>query len=91
MIVKHSKLSDRVQAKLVESGWGPEILSAMGIGSVSSYDEYMNRMTKHYRHRAAFLQEVDLDRNGTFNENNLIYTIKDEDGWPHRRVGHRPY
>lgn len=76
------EISDRVQAKLVEYGWSPEVLMAIGIGSVKSYDDYLHRMTQQYGHKASFLQEVDLDRKGIFNENNLIYTIKNEFGSP---------
>ena len=82
MIIKHSKISDRVQAKLVEYSWPEEVLMAVGIGSVKSYDDYMHRMTQQYGHKASFLQEVDLDRKGIFHENNLIYTIKNEFGSP---------
>ncbi|HZQ24917.1 MAG TPA: toprim domain-containing protein [Terriglobales bacterium] len=39
-------------------------------------------MTHAYGHKREFLREVDLDRKGLFNENNLIYTIKDEHGAP---------
>lgn len=59
MIIKHSALSDRVQARLVEYKWGVEIQAALGIGSVKSYDDYISRMTKHYGHKMSFLQEVD--------------------------------
>ena len=35
-----------------------------------------------YGHKKEFLKDVDLDRKGLFNENNLIYTVKDEHGSP---------
>ena len=52
------------------------------MGSVTSYDDYMHRMTSSYGHKKAFLRDVDLDRKSLFNENNLIYTVKDEHGSP---------
>jgi DNA primase len=82
MIIRNSEKSKRVEAKLLEYGWPVEVLSAIGIGSVKSYEDYLHRMTHQYGHSARFLQEVDLDRRGIFHENNLIYTIKDEHGAP---------
>ena len=49
---------------------------------MSSYDDYIHRMTSSYGHKKDFLRDVDLDRKSLFNENNLIYTVKDEHGSP---------
>jgi DNA primase len=81
-IIRHSTLSERVQAKLAEYSWSKDTLATIGIGSVASYDDYLHRMTAGYGHKREFLKEVDLDRKSLFNENNLIYTQKDEHGSP---------
>ena len=82
MVIKHSKKSKLVEGKLAEYGWTSDTLNTIGIGSVTSYEDYMHRMTVHYGHKKEFLHEVDLDRKGIFHENHLIYTIKDEHGSP---------
>ena len=81
-IIRNSTSSEIVQAKLAELSWPKEVLSAIGIGSVSSYEDYVHRMTVSYGHKREFLKDVDLDRKSLFNENNLIYTVKDEHGSP---------
>ena len=81
-IIRNSKQSELVQARLAELSWPKEVLGAIGIGSVSSYDDYIHRMTSSYGHKKDFLRDVDLDRKSLFNENNLIYTVKDEHGSP---------
>jgi len=81
-IIRTSKHSERVQAKLAEYSWPKEVLSAIGIGSVSSFDDYMHQMTVSYGHKKEFLKDIDLDRRALFNENNIIYTVKDEHGSP---------
>lgn len=81
-IIRNSNPGERVQAKLAEYGWPKDVLSQIGIGSVSSFDDYMHKMTVTYGHKLEFLKDVDLARKGLFNENNLIYTVKDEHGSP---------
>ena len=81
-IIRNSTPSELVQAKLAELSWPKEVLGAVGIGSVSSYEDYIHRMTASYGHKREFLKDVDLDRKSLFNENNLIYTVKDEHGSP---------
>ena len=81
-VIRNSTPSARVQARLAEYSWSKEVLAQIGIGSVASYDDYLHKMTVTYGHKREFLKEVDLDRKGLFNENNLIYTVKDEHGSP---------
>ncbi len=81
-IIRNSTPSERVQARLAEYSWPKDVLSLVGIGSVSSYDDYLHKMTVTYGHKREFLKDIDLDRKGLFNENNLIYTVKDEHGSP---------
>lgn len=81
-VVLFSKFGDRVEAKLAEYGWSKEIRQALGVGSVGSYEDFIYRMKKQHGWSDAFLKEVDLHRKGMFNENNLIFTVKDENGNP---------
>jgi DNA primase len=81
-IVLQSKQSDVVKNKLVSYLWPADVINKFGIGSVESFDDYMSKMTKTHGHTTEFLKKIDLDRRGIFNENNLIYTIKDEHGSP---------
>ena len=81
-IVLYSKFSDRVEAKLSEYGWTRAVRLGMGVGSVSSYEDFITRMKKHHGWSDTFLKEIDLHRKSMFNENNLIFTVKDEDGNP---------
>jgi hypothetical protein len=57
-------------------------LGNIGIGSVTSHEDYIYRMTVSYGHKKEFLRNVDLDRKSLFNDNNIIYTVKDEHGSP---------
>jgi DNA primase/KaiC/GvpD/RAD55 family RecA-like ATPase len=82
MIIKNSAQSERVKARLAELGWPKEICYKIGIGSVSSFEDYIEKMVSHYKHKLEFLKEVDLARGILFNENNLIFIIKDENGAP---------
>jgi DNA primase len=81
-IIRNSTPSERVQARLAEYSWSKDVLSQIGIGSVSSFDDYIHKMTVTYGHKLELLKDIDLARKGLFNENNLIYTVKDEHGSP---------
>ena len=81
-IIIFSKFSDRVEAKLAEYGWAREIRLTLGVGSVSSYEDFIVRMKKQHCWSDTFLKEIDLYRKGMFNENNLIFCVKDENGNP---------
>jgi replicative DNA helicase len=81
MILKTSNFSKIVKDKIANYGWPKEILTKMGIGSITNQADYFSRMTKQYGFTMEFLKAVDLDSH-LFNENNLIYTVKDELGVP---------
>jgi len=87
MIIKNSNMSDLVKARVSEMGWPKEVMLRIGIGSVASYEDYIDRMTKHYGHKLEFLEKIDLaGKNGKkhqlFHPNNLIFTVRDENGSP---------
>src|ERR1039458_10438133 len=81
-ILTSSDLSDAVQAKLADMEWGVDTRSKLGIGSVTNFSAYMDRMVKQYGHPVKFLQSVDLANDKLFNPNNLIFTVCDELGAP---------
>src|SRR5271166_958085 len=79
------KMSDRVKAWLTDRGWLDTENSALrkiGVGSVDSYEDYIKRMTVNYKHRLEFLEEIDLTRKYLFHQDNVLFTIKDENGAP---------
>ena len=59
-IIRNSTPSERVQSRLAEYSWSKEVQSVIGIGSVSSYDDYIHKMTVVYGHKLEFLKDVDL-------------------------------
>jgi DNA primase/KaiC/GvpD/RAD55 family RecA-like ATPase len=77
-----SKFSDRVAAKLIDYGWSKEVRTQLGVGSVTSYEDFVSRMKKQHGWSDPFLKEIDLHRRSMFNENNLIFTVKDENANP---------
>ena len=79
-IVRTSPKSDLVKQKIAEYGWPNTEYFKIGLGSVVSYDDYIDKMTKKYGFKLAFLQKIDLTRKLMFSPNNLIYPIKDEHG-----------
>jgi DNA primase len=90
-IIQFSEVSDQVKNKLIEYMWSPEVIQKIGIGSVKSYEDYIERMTVGYGHKLEFLMEIDLagvDKTGKprqhyiFQPGNLIYTIRGVDGSP---------
>lgn len=86
-IIKNcGQMSDKVKSWLTDRGWmdrpGNPILRKIGVGSVVSYDDYIERMVKNYDHKPELLEAVDLARKGLFHQDNLLFTIKDEHGAP---------
>jgi DNA primase len=77
-ILKTSDLSETVKSKLTDLGWPKDIVSKIGIGSVTNNANYIERMTRQFGHDLELLRKIDLDNKMIFNENNLVYTIKDE-------------
>jgi DNA primase len=81
-IVQSAKRSKLIADKLAEYMWPEDVIQKIGIGCVESFDSYMKLMTEAHGHSAEFLKEINLDARGIFNENALIYTIRDEHGSP---------
>lgn len=81
-LILFSKFGDRVEAKLADYGWSKETRLALGVGSVTSYEAFIERMKKQHGWSDGFLKEVDLHRRSMFNEHNLIFTVKDENANP---------
>jgi DNA primase len=81
-ILTSSVVNDLVRARVADMGWRPETLHDLGIGSVASFDDYMERMTQQYGYDQRFLESIDLANRGIFNSNNLVFTVCDEAGAP---------
>lgn len=85
-IIKAPKdMSDKAKAWLTERGWigtDNSALKRIGVGTVDSYDSYIQRMTQNYKHKYDFLETIDLTRKGLFGPDNIIFTVKDENGAP---------
>jgi DNA primase len=82
ILTQTKKRSEIVSSKLAEYGWSDDILFKIGIGSIESYDDYIQKMTKVHGHTLAFLESIDLTRKSIFRNSNLIYTIRDPHGSP---------
>lgn len=85
IIKSPTSLSDRVKSWLTDRGWLDHENSALrkiGVGSIDSYEDYIQRMTQNYKHKIEFLENIDLTRKILFNHENIIFTIKDENGSP---------
>lgn len=79
---KNNTYSPIVEAALKKYGWEKNIRISLGVGSVTSHEDFMNRMKKQHGWSESFLTQVDLHRKSMFSENNLIFTVKDENGNP---------
>lgn len=79
-IIKNSEFSQKVKDKIAILGWPENPMKQVGVGSVVSYNDFIHKMTTVYKHKMEFLKEADLDRKVMFNENSLIFSIKDENG-----------
>lgn len=64
-----------------QRGWNTEILGKNGVGTVSSFVDFREAL-KDAGFIAKFLDEIDLSRKDIFNEENIIFTWKDEQGRP---------
>jgi DNA primase len=82
MVVKNSPWGERVAASITERCWPKDVCQRLGVGSVVSYEDYLQRMTGMYGHKREALKSVGLDKKSMFNENMLIFTVRDEHGAP---------
>lgn len=81
-LILFSKFGDTVEAKLADYGWDKSTRMALGVGSVTSHEDFVYKMKKQHGWSDGFLKEVDLHRKSMFSEHNLIFTVKDEHGNP---------
>lgn len=61
--------------------WDEKFVKGLQIGSCDNYNKFRNYMKGH-GYSAKFLDEIDLNNEGIFSPNNLIFTIHDEKGSP---------
>ena len=80
-IVATAPLSVQVQERIETFYKWPDLLrKSLGIGGVTSFDWYMHLMTVQNGYSRELMRELGLDDRRIFNENCLIYTVKDEKG-----------
>lgn len=77
-----NKQSDRVKGWLTDRGWDDKTLKKIGIGSVDTYEDYIQRLTVNYKHKLEFLDQIDLTRKSIFNDYSVIFTVRDEHSAP---------
>lgn len=85
IIKSPTKMSDSAKSWLTDRGWlntEKSALRRIGVGCIDSIDAYIQRMTINYKHKLEFLEEIDLTRKSLFHPDNIIFTIKDENGSP---------
>lgn len=85
IIKSPTNMSDRVKGWLTDRGWldgANSALRKIGVGSIDSYEDYINRMTVNYKHKLTFLEAIDLTRKSIFNPDAILFTVKDENGSP---------
>lgn len=85
IIKSPAAMSDKVKSWLTDRGWLDNENSALrkiGVGSVKSYEDYIQRMVDNYRHNLTLLENIDLTRKILFHPDNILFTIKDEHGSP---------
>jgi replicative DNA helicase len=75
-----SPVSEKVTQEIKRRGWSDKNLKSLGVGSVVSFKHYWDWMKEDFA--ATFLEEIDLKRNQIFNENSIIFTVRDEYGEP---------
>jgi DNA primase len=69
-----------VSDELARRGWSPELLSEYGVGTVDSFSGFRDHLKMHFN--AKYLDGIDLGNRMIYDENNIIFTIKDEYGRP---------
>lgn len=81
-LVMQSTPGPLVNAKLAEYAWSSQVLKSLGIGGISSYEEFLSKLMKQGNYTKQFLHDVDLDNKNIFSPHCLIYTVRDEKGYP---------
>lgn len=68
-------------AAVADREWKSDTYKAYGVGSIQDFKQFRETMKK-YGFSANFLDDVDLGRKDIFDDNKIIFTIKDEFGRP---------
>ena len=71
---------EKANAEFAARGWDPKRCAEWKIGTVN-FAAFRDRL-KQAGFEPGFLAGIDLDRSNLFNENNLIFTVYDENGRP---------
>lgn len=81
-LVADPKFGDYTLAaeEIKNRGWDLDRVSHWGIGTVN-FKDFRERL-KQAGYEAGFLNSIDLDRSNLFNEDNLLFTVYDENGRP---------
>jgi len=83
--ILNSPLNQKVSDELTRRCWSNETYRRVGAGTVSSFDDFWSHMKKqsgynNEKFSVDFLHKIDLQRKDLFNENSMIFIIKDEHG-----------
>lgn len=73
--------SETFREAVRERGWNTEIMEENHVGTVESFQVFRTALRKK-GFPVQFLDEIDLSRKDLFNEENLIFTWKDDKGRP---------
>ena len=81
-LITNPKLGDYtlVKKETKTRGWDINKLSDWGIGTICFQDFW--KILKNAGYEAGFLRGIDLDRSALFNEDNLIFTVYDDEFKP---------
>lgn len=79
-MIAESELSDKAKEYVKERDWDTEIINKFGLGSIGSYQLVQGLLASGFA--SELLDEIGLTDNKLFNDNNLIFPIKNE----HRKV-----
>jgi len=73
--------SKKALKEIKRRGWTEELCFREGVGAVEDFKSFREYL-KDKGFAAGFLDDIDLGRKDMFNEENLIFTIRDETGHP---------
>lgn len=80
-LIRYNKANGKFQEALDNRGWKRDLCQEYGVGCVTDYKEFRERMKK-FGFQAKFLDDVDLSREEIFGNDRLIFTIRDHYGRP---------
>ena len=79
--ISHCEFSALHKEELAKRKWDEKFIRSLQIGCCDDYQKFRSYMKGH-GYSAKFLDEIDLNNEGIFNPNSLIFTIHDEKGNP---------